>query len=66
MSLIALSFRWLLTQPLMDSVILGATSLDQLEENLKACEGPPLDSEVMEQCDAVWTKLRGITPQYNR
>ncbi len=66
MSLIALAFRWLLTQPSVDGVLLGATSLGQLEENLKACEGPPLQAEVLEQCDAVWQKLRGITPKYNR
>jgi len=66
MSLIALSLRWLLSQPIVDSVILGATSFGQLEQNLKACEGPPLPAEVMSQCDAVWKKLRGITPKYNR
>jgi len=66
MSLITLSFRWLLTQPLVDSVILGATNLGHLEQNLKACEGPALTTEVMDQCDAVWKRLRGITPKYNR
>lgn len=66
LSIVALAFRWLLTQPAVDSVILGATSLAQLEENFKACEGPPLSPEIMDQCDAVWQKLRGITPKYNR
>jgi 1-deoxyxylulose-5-phosphate synthase len=66
MSLVALAFRWLLTQPIVDGVLLGATSLGHLEENLKACEGPPLNAEILEQCGAVWQKLRGITPKYNR
>jgi aryl-alcohol dehydrogenase-like predicted oxidoreductase len=66
MSLIALAFRWLLSQSMVDSVILGASSLPQLEENLKACEGPPLGEDVLRACDAVWSKLRGVTPVYNR
>jgi aryl-alcohol dehydrogenase-like predicted oxidoreductase len=49
----------------VDSVILGASRLEQLEENLKACEGP-LDQATLDGCDAVWKRLRGITPKYNR
>lgn len=66
MSTIQLAFRWLLTQPAVDCVLLGATSMDQLEENLKACEGPALDPSIFKECDAVWEKLRGATPKYNR
>jgi hypothetical protein len=40
--------------------------MEQLEENLKAAEGPALDKSVLERCDAVWKRLRGITPKYNR
>lgn len=66
MSLISLAFRWLLSQEIVDSVILGATRMEHLEENLRACEGPPLAPEVMAECDRVWRELRGVTPQYNR
>ncbi len=66
MSMIALAFRWLLSQPMVDSVILGATNLAQLEENFKTCQGAPLDAEILRSCDAVWEKLRGVTPKYNR
>jgi aryl-alcohol dehydrogenase-like predicted oxidoreductase len=66
MSTIQLAFRWLLTQAVVDCVLLGATSMDQLEENLKACEGPALDPAVLKECDAVWEKLRSATPKYNR
>jgi aryl-alcohol dehydrogenase-like predicted oxidoreductase len=62
----ALAFQWLLAQPVVDSVLLGASCLEQLEENLKACAGPVLGAEVLEECDAIWTKLRGATPKYNR
>jgi aryl-alcohol dehydrogenase-like predicted oxidoreductase len=61
-----LAFRWLLAQPLVDSVLLGASSREHLEENFKACAGPALDAKVLEGCDAIWAKLRGLTPKYNR
>ena len=65
-TLVELSFQWLLSQPVVDSIILGASRLEQLEENLKACEGGPLDESVLARCDGVWKRLRGITPKYNR
>lgn len=65
-SLVELAFLWLLGRPQVDSVILGTSRLEQLEENLKACEGSPLDETTNARCDAVWKRLRGITPKYNR
>lgn len=65
-SLVELSLQWLLGRDEVDSVILGASRLEQLEENLKACEGPPPDKETLDRCDAVWKSLRGVTPKYNR
>jgi 1-deoxyxylulose-5-phosphate synthase len=61
-----LALRWLLAQPQVDSVILGATSLAQLEENLDSCEGPPPEPGAIERCDSIWEKLRGVSPRYNR
>ena len=65
-TLIELAFQWLLGNAQMDSVILGASRMEQLEENLKACESGPLDPETLERCDGVWKRLRGITPKYHR
>jgi len=65
-TLVELSFQWLLSQPQVDSVILGASRPEQLEENLKACEGPRLEESTLARCDAVWKHLRGVTPKYNR
>ncbi len=62
----ALAFRWLLSQPAVDCVLLGATRMDQLEENLAACSEPFLSEDTLKECDAVWEKLRGTTPDYNR
>jgi 1-deoxyxylulose-5-phosphate synthase len=65
-SLVELSLQWLLAQPHVDSVILGASRLEQLEENLQACQGPPLDDSILARCDEVWKRLRSVTPKYNR
>jgi aflatoxin B1 aldehyde reductase len=65
-TLVELAFQWLLSQAQVDSIILGASRLEQLEENLKACQDGPLDESLLARCDGVWKRLRGITPKYNR
>jgi aryl-alcohol dehydrogenase-like predicted oxidoreductase len=65
-TLVELALQWLLSQPQVASIILGASTMEQLEENLKACEGKPLDKETLGECDQVWKRLRGVTPKYNR
>lgn len=65
-SLIQLAFQWLLSRDAVDSVIVGVSRLEQLEENLRSCDSPHLDSSTVHRCDEVWKRLRGITPKYNR
>lgn len=65
-SLVSLSLNWLLHHTQTDCVILGASRLEQLEENLKVLEDGPLAPETLAACDTVWAKLRGVTPKYNR
>ena len=65
-SLVSLSLNWLLHHTQADGVILGASRLEQLQENLKAASGGPWAAETSQACDAVWAKLRGVTPNYNR
>ena len=65
-SMVELAFQWLLSQPIVDSVILGASRLEQLEANLAACEKPRLEQATLERCDDVWRRLRGVTPKYHR
>ncbi|MBN2056175.1 aldo/keto reductase [bacterium] len=64
-SLIGLSYQWLFQRPGVTGVIIGASSLAQLEENLGSI-GEPLDEETMRACDDVWSRLRGPAPAYNR
>ena len=65
-TLVEMSLVWVLQQAGVDGVILGASRMEQLEQNLAAVDGKPLDPEVLEACDAVWARLRGVTPKYNR
>ena len=65
-SLICLSFGWLLHHTATDCVLLGASSSDQLKQNLRACEDGPLPPEALEACDEVWHELRDPVPVYNR
>jgi len=36
------------------------------EGHAKMAEGAPLDAAYVERCNAVWKKLRGLTPKLNR
>jgi aryl-alcohol dehydrogenase-like predicted oxidoreductase len=65
-TLVELAFQWLLSQNQVDSIILGASRLEQLEENLKACQGGTLEEPTLARCDQVWKRLRGIAPKYYR
>ena len=65
LSLIELSLQWLRSQPDVTCIILGASSTEQLSENLAACQGD-LTEDVRERCDEAWEELRGPIPQYNR
>lgn len=66
LTLVELSFRWLLSRRLVSAVLVGASHLDQLRANLAACREPVLDEEVAARCDEVWQTLRGAAPSYNR
>jgi len=65
-SMVSLSLNWLLHHTAADCVILGASRIEHLDDNLKALEEGPLAADTLAACDAVWQKLRGVTPKYNR
>jgi aryl-alcohol dehydrogenase (NADP+) len=65
-SLIGLALNWLLHHTGVDCVVLGASRLEHLEANLKACDEGPLPPEAVAACDAVWQELRCGVPVYNR
>jgi aryl-alcohol dehydrogenase-like predicted oxidoreductase len=65
-SLIDLSLNWLLFHTATDCVIVGASKLEQLQQNLEVFGRAALPADVVQALDGVWAKLRGITPNYNR
>jgi aryl-alcohol dehydrogenase-like predicted oxidoreductase len=65
-SLVSVALNWMLHHTAIDSVILGASRLEQLDQNLAVAEEGPLSQAAIEQCDDIWRDLRGPTPQYNR
>lgn len=65
-SMVSLALCWLVHHTPIECVILGASKLDQLDQNLAAAEEGPLDSETLAALDEVWHRLRGVTPKYNR
>lgn len=64
-SLTELALQFLLSRRVVDSVIIGASRLEHLEQNLQAAEGR-LDQGVLDACDTVWQQLRGDHFGYNR
>ena len=65
-SLVSLALNWVLHHTPADCAILGASRLEQLEENLRAVEEGPLPAEAITACDQIWNRLRGPVPRYNR
>ena len=65
-SMVSLSLNWLLHHTAADCVILGASHLDQLKNNIREMEDGVLQKTTVEACDLVWQNLRGVTPSYNR
>lgn len=66
MSPVELALRWAREQPVVDTILLGATSVDQLRQNLQALDGPAPDPVICKQLDEVWQELAGVAPDYWR
>src|ERR1017187_9267755 len=65
-SLVSLALNWIYHHTRVECIILGASRVDHLEQNLKVLSDGPLDPETLQGCDKVWEALRGPTPKYNR
>ena len=65
-SLVSLALNWIYHHTPVECIILGASRVDHLEQNLKVLSDGPLDPETLQGCDKVWEALRGPTPKYNR
>lgn len=65
-SMVSVALNWLLHHTPITCVILGASKLEHLEENLAAAEQGPLPAETVAALDRIWAELRGVAPNYNR
>ncbi len=63
------AFRWLAYHSMLfssneDGIIVGASRMDQLEENLSAAQKGALPASVAEAFDAAWEEVRPESPEY--
>jgi aryl-alcohol dehydrogenase-like predicted oxidoreductase len=65
-SLPELALRWLLSKPVVSSVLLGGSKPHQLEANITAAQAGPLPDDVVAVCDEAGAPLMGSMPGYNR
>lgn len=65
-TLVGLSLAWLAHHAGVDALILGASSVEQLIQNLDALAEGPLPGDVVAACDDVGKNLRGPSPHYIR
>jgi 1-deoxyxylulose-5-phosphate synthase len=66
LSLVELSLSWLLNHTAADVVILGASRLDHLEQNLAVSRPHLLSDEALNAIDEAWAEVGGVAPEYNR
>lgn len=66
MPLLEMALRWTVSRPVTNSVLLGASRLEQLHANLEAIRKGPLEPDLMKDIDAIGADLRGPMPAYNR
>jgi len=65
------AFRWIYNHSMLDGskgdcVVLGASRLDQLEQNLKLSKAPELNKEVVKFLDNWWRGTKHLCPVYFR
>lgn len=65
-SLVSLALNWLLHHRAIDGVILGASKVEHLEQNLSALNDGALRPDTLAACDQVWQMINGPAPKYNR
>lgn len=65
-SLTELSLRWLISQNVTSSVLLGSSKVEHLVTNLSHLEKGPLPTDVVNRCTEIGQKLDGPMPDYNR
>jgi aryl-alcohol dehydrogenase-like predicted oxidoreductase len=61
-----LAIRWLLSKPVVTSVLIGGSKVEQIEATIAAADKGPLPDDVITACDEAGEPLKGTMPAYNR
>lgn len=69
LTLAEVALRWMTHHSLLgrqypDAILIGASSVKHIEQNLKDLEKPGLPGEVVEALDRASVKVRGVTTKY--
>jgi L-glyceraldehyde 3-phosphate reductase len=59
-SLAQMAILWVLRDPRVTSALVGASSIDQLEDSLQALDGAPFDDEELAEIDRYATPAEGV------
>eukprot|EP00026_Physarum_polycephalum_P012412 Phypoly_transcript_12716.p1 GENE.Phypoly_transcript_12716~~Phypoly_transcript_12716.p1 ORF type:complete len:333 (+),score=58.42 Phypoly_transcript_12716:105-1103(+) len=68
-TLVEIALRWMVHHSLLkkehgDKIIIGASSVSQLSQNLDAFEKGPLPAEIMQAVDEAYEKVKAVQPKY--
>lgn len=63
------TYRWLAYHSMLngdrgDAILIGASKLNHLQQNMKTVEAGPLPADVVEAFEQAWTITRGDSPEY--
>jgi aflatoxin B1 aldehyde reductase len=66
----AVALRWVLHHSILDgklgdAIIIGASSLGQLEENLEICKAEPLPAHLVQMVNEMGERIRESAPPYS-
>lgn len=70
LTLVETAVRWVVNHSALnikdgnDGIIIGVSSLSQLDQNMKDCEKGPLPQEVVDALDKAWLVTKVDTPNY--
>ena len=70
-SLVEATYRWLAYHSMLksergDAIIIGASKLDHLRQNISAANAGPLPAELLDVFDQAWTLCKSDSPEYFR
>jgi aflatoxin B1 aldehyde reductase len=70
LTLVEIGLRWLVHHSALnvingtDGIVIGVSSIDQLDQNLEGCQKGPLPEEVVKALDQAWLVAKAETPNY--